>query len=89
MGFHFPSMVHVNQLIKRPFSNTNDVPKGIWQFMLKMMRIERFVIPVSYLNQSSFKELLSQAEEEFRFDYPIGPLTISLEKIRLSILFLT
>ena len=32
--------------------------------------MRRFVIPVSYLNQPSFQELLSQ------FDHPIGGLTI-------------
>ncbi|PON93808.1 Small auxin-up RNA [Trema orientale] len=77
MGFHFPSIVHVKQLIKRPFSNTNDVPKG---YLVEddENRMKRFVIPVSYLNQPSFQELLSQAEEEFGFDYPMGPLTIPI-----------
>ncbi|KAJ6365252.1 hypothetical protein OIU76_030094 [Salix suchowensis] len=37
---------------------------------------KRFVIPLSYLNQSSFQELLSKAEEEFGFDHPMGGLTI-------------
>ncbi|KAG5013729.1 hypothetical protein JHK86_025990 [Glycine max] len=35
-----------------------------------------FVIPVSYLNQPSFQELLSQVEEEFGYDHPMGCLTI-------------
>ncbi|GMN63342.1 hypothetical protein TIFTF001_032432 [Ficus carica] len=38
--------------------------------------MKRFVIHVSYLNQPSFQELLSQAEEEFGFDHPMGVLTI-------------
>jgi len=38
--------------------------------------MKRFVIPVSYLNQPSFKDLLSQAEEEFGYDHPMGGLTI-------------
>ncbi|KAG4967867.1 hypothetical protein JHK82_033581 [Glycine max] len=33
-------------------------------------KMKRFVIPVSYLNQSSFQDLLSQAEEEFVYDHP-------------------
>ncbi|GFP86451.1 auxin-induced protein 15a [Phtheirospermum japonicum] len=37
---------------------------------------KRFVIPVSYLNHSSFQELLFQAEEEYGFDHPMGGLTI-------------
>jgi SAUR family protein len=37
---------------------------------------KRFVVPVSYLNQPSFQDLLSQAEEEFGYDHPMGGLTI-------------
>ncbi|PON39108.1 Small auxin-up RNA [Parasponia andersonii] len=39
-------------------------------------RMKRFAIPVSYLNQPSFQELLSQSEEELGFDHPMGALTI-------------
>jgi SAUR family protein len=31
---------------------------------------------MSYLNQTSFQNLLSQAEEEFGYDHPMGGLTI-------------
>ncbi|PNX81446.1 auxin-induced protein-like protein [Trifolium pratense] len=37
---------------------------------------KRFVVPVCYLNQPSFQELLSQAEEVFGYDHPMGGLTI-------------
>ncbi|CAN8276663.1 unnamed protein product [Cochlearia groenlandica] len=37
---------------------------------------KRFVVPVSYLNQPLFQELLSKSEEEFGFDHPMGGLTI-------------
>jgi len=37
---------------------------------------KRFVIPISYLNQPSFQDLLCQAEEEFGYDHPMGGLTI-------------
>ncbi|XP_010485744.1 PREDICTED: auxin-responsive protein SAUR21 [Camelina sativa] len=36
----------------------------------------RHFIPVSYLNEPSFQDLLSKAEEEFGFDHPMGGLTI-------------
>jgi len=36
--------------------------------------MKRFVIPVSYLNQTSFQELFSQAEEQFEYDHPMGGL---------------
>jgi SAUR family protein len=38
--------------------------------------MKRFVIPVSYLNQTSFQELLSQAEDQFGYDHPMGGITI-------------
>ncbi|CAJ2633854.1 auxin-induced SAUR [Trifolium pratense] len=37
---------------------------------------KRFLIPISYLNQPLFQELLSQAEDEFGYDHPMGGLTI-------------
>nr|KYP45975.1 Auxin-induced protein X10A [Cajanus cajan] len=39
-------------------------------------KMRRFMIPVSYLNQPSFQELLSQAEEEFGYDHQTSGLTI-------------
>nr|KYP38343.1 Auxin-induced protein 10A5 [Cajanus cajan] len=42
--------------------------------------MRRFVIPVSYLNQPSFQELLSQAQEEFGYDHPTGGLTIPCQE---------
>ncbi|RHN69166.1 putative small auxin-up RNA [Medicago truncatula] len=38
--------------------------------------MKRFVVPMPYLNQASFQNLLSQAEEEFGYDHPMGGLTI-------------
>ncbi|KAI3839669.1 hypothetical protein MKX03_011289, partial [Papaver bracteatum] len=37
---------------------------------------KRFVVPMWYLNQPSFQDLLSLAEEEFGFNHPMGGLTI-------------
>ncbi|PON93787.1 Small auxin-up RNA [Trema orientale] len=76
MGFRFTSLVHAKQLIQKPFSSTKDVPKGYLAVYVGESRMKRFVIPLSYLNQPSFQELLSQAEEEFGFDHPMGALTI-------------
>ncbi|KAL5563173.1 hypothetical protein UlMin_032920 [Ulmus minor] len=77
MGFHLPRIVQ----LKRSFSNKNqaasNVPKGyVAVYVGDEIQMKRFVIPVSYLNQPSFQELLSQAEEEFGFDHPMGALTI-------------
>ena len=76
MGFRFPGVVHAKQLIQRPFSSAKDVPKGYLAVYVGKSKLTRFVIPVSYLNQSSFQELLCQAEEEFGFDHQMGALTI-------------
>ncbi|KAG5007937.1 hypothetical protein AAZX31_09G202600 [Glycine max] len=67
MGFRLPS------LIKR----RSDVPKGYLVVYVGENEKNRFVIPISYLNQPSIQDLLSQAEQEFGFDHPIlGGLTI-------------
>ncbi|KAL1360392.1 hypothetical protein AAHE18_04G174600 [Arachis hypogaea] len=52
---------------------------GRMSYMIKYSKgwLKRFVIPVSYLNQPSIQDLLSQAEEEFGYDHPMGGLTIS------------
>ncbi|GMN63335.1 hypothetical protein TIFTF001_032418 [Ficus carica] len=76
MGVRFPRVVQARQLIQRSFSNTKDVPKGFLAVYVGESQMKRFVIPVSYLNQPLFQELLSQAEEEFGFDHPMGALTI-------------
>ena len=77
MGFRFPSVVHAKQVIQKPFSNTKDVPKGFLAvYVGEKSNMTRFLIPVSYLNQPSFQELLSKSEEEFGFDHPMGGLTI-------------
>lgn len=53
-----------------------DVPKGSVAVYVGESQKKRFVVPISYLNQPSFLELLSQAEQEFGFDHPMGGLTI-------------
>lgn len=45
-----------------------DVPKGYFAVYVGESQKKQFVIPISCLNQPSFTELLSQAEEEFGYD---------------------
>ncbi|KAH6780130.1 SAUR-like auxin-responsive protein family [Perilla frutescens var. hirtella] len=73
----------IKQMLRRSFSNERrpassgaDVPKGHVAVYVGENEKKRFVIPVSYLNHSSFQELLFQAEEEFGFHHPMGGLTI-------------
>ncbi|CAJ2679475.1 auxin-induced protein 15a-like [Trifolium pratense] len=69
MGFRLPS------IIKSKASSSKGVPKGYLAVYVGE-KMKRFVIPVSYLNQISFQDLLSQSEEQFGFDHPMGGITI-------------
>ncbi|ESW07895.1 hypothetical protein PHAVU_009G001300 [Phaseolus vulgaris] len=67
MGFHLPG-------IKRA-SKGVEIPKGHLAVYVGD-NIRRFVIPISYLNQPTFQDLLNQSEEEFGYSHPTGGLTI-------------
>ncbi|KAK4740297.1 hypothetical protein R3W88_003994 [Solanum pinnatisectum] len=64
--------IHMPRIIKK----SGDVPKGYLPVYVGEEQQKRFVIPVSFLSQPLFQDLLSQAEEEFGFDHPMGGLTI-------------
>ncbi|CAN0902466.1 Auxin-responsive protein SAUR24, partial [Linum grandiflorum] len=74
----------VKQILRRSGSGSSkgssrfqDVPKGFLAvYVGEETQRKRFVVPVSYLSQPSFQDLLSIAEEEFGFDHPMGGLTI-------------
>ncbi|XP_022952258.1 auxin-induced protein X15-like [Cucurbita moschata] len=81
MGFRLPRIVHAKQSFRRSSSTGNgsstvDIPKGYFTVYVGEVQKKRFVIPLSYLNQPSFQDLLSQAEEEFGYDHPMGGITI-------------
>jgi len=83
MGFHLPRIVQAKKLLRQSsFSAsqsstiTIDVPKGHAAVYVGESQRNRFVIPVSFLNHSSFQDLLCQAEEEFGFHHPMGGLPI-------------
>ncbi|CAK8576675.1 unnamed protein product [Lathyrus sativus] len=70
MGFRFPSM------IKRASpSKAMGMQRGYVAVYVGEKQ-KQFLIPISYLTQPLFQELLSQAEEEFGYDHPMGGLTI-------------
>ncbi|XP_062152638.1 auxin-responsive protein SAUR21-like [Alnus glutinosa] len=60
----------------RAASTSSDVPRGFLAVYVGEKQKQRFVVPVSYLNQPSFQDLLRKAEEEFEFNHPMGGLTI-------------
>ncbi|CAK9315953.1 unnamed protein product [Citrullus colocynthis] len=81
MGFRLPRIVHVKQSLRRSSSTGNGasavyVPKGFFTIYVGEVQKKRFVIPLSYLNQPTFQDLLSRAEEEFGYDHPMGGITI-------------
>ncbi|KAK1570834.1 hypothetical protein Q3G72_007788 [Acer saccharum] len=79
MGFNLPRIVNANkQTPRRPlFSPENTVvPKGHFAVYVGETEKKRYVVPISYLKNPSFQDLLSQAEEEYGFDHPTGGLTI-------------
>ncbi|TMW80521.1 hypothetical protein EJD97_018798 [Solanum chilense] len=57
-------------------SATRDIPKGHFVVYVGEMQKKRFVIPISFLSEPLFHDLLSQSEEEFGFDHPMGGVTI-------------
>ncbi|KAK7264212.1 hypothetical protein RJT34_31817 [Clitoria ternatea] len=71
MGFRLPGIRKASFAA----SKSLEVPKGYLAVYVGE-RMKRFVIPISYLNQPSFQDLLSHAEEEFGYDHPMGGLTI-------------
>ncbi|KAI9127184.1 hypothetical protein K1719_001743 [Acacia pycnantha] len=76
MGFRLPGIKRTSSFSKKQApSKFGEVPKGHLAVYVGE-EMKRFVIPISYLNQKSFQELLSEAEEEFGYDHPMGALTI-------------
>ncbi|XP_028755767.1 auxin-induced protein 15A-like [Neltuma alba] len=75
MGFRLPGIRRISFAAKVSSAKFGEVPKGYLAINVGE-EMKRFVIPISYLNQPSFQELLSEAEEEFGYDHPMGALTI-------------
>ncbi|KAE8669966.1 Auxin-induced protein X15 [Hibiscus syriacus] len=79
MGFRLPRIVNAKASLKRCLSSpetTVSVPIGHFAVYVGEAERKRFVVPISFLNHPCFQYLLSQAEEEYGFDYPMGALTI-------------
>ncbi|KAL4318047.1 hypothetical protein GQ457_18G017760 [Hibiscus cannabinus] len=78
MGFRLPRIVNAKPSLKRTLSSseTTEVPKGHFAIYVGEAEKKRFVVPISFLKHPSFQNLLSEAEEEFGFNHPMGALTI-------------
>ena len=82
MAIRLLSIMHAKHILwrsnsfgKQVASTSIDVPKGYIAIYVGESERRHFVIPISFLNQPFFQELLSKAEEEFGFDHPMGGLT--------------
>ncbi|QCD88647.1 auxin-induced protein 6B-like [Vigna unguiculata] len=75
MGFRLPGIRRASSAANQASSKAVEVPKGYLAVYVGE-KMKRFVIPISCLTQPSFQDLLSQAEEEFGYDHPMGGLTI-------------
>ncbi|PRQ18875.1 putative small auxin-up RNA [Rosa chinensis] len=71
MGFRLPGILNT-----KPASKTSDIPEGAFAVSVGESKTKRFVIPMSFLNQPLFLDLLSQVEEEFGYNHPMGGITI-------------
>ncbi|KAL2328076.1 hypothetical protein Fmac_021503 [Flemingia macrophylla] len=75
MGFRLPASRRPSFTASQAASKSVQVHKGYIAVYVGETQ-KWFVIPISYLSQPSFQELLSQVEEEFGYDHPTGGLTI-------------
>ncbi|KAK9942800.1 hypothetical protein M0R45_008448 [Rubus argutus] len=75
---HAKQMLHQSSLFANKARSTSSVgdPKGHVAVYVGESERKRFVVPISFLSQPLFQELLSKAEEEFGYNYPMGGLTI-------------
>lgn len=80
MGFRLAKIVNAVQNLGLSSLSTNQGPsvvrKGYCAVYVGESQRKRCVIPIAYLNQPFFKDLLSQVEEEFGYNHPMGGLTI-------------
>ncbi|CAN4114998.1 unnamed protein product [Withania somnifera] len=75
MGIKMTPLIQGTRILRR-FSTSGGVPKGHCAVYVGESQKKRLIVPVSYLSQPLFQDLLAQSEEEFGFDHPMGGLTI-------------
>ena len=74
MGIHLYNAKQIAQGILQSPQATR-VPKGHFAVYVGETQ-KRFVVPISYLKNPSFQNLLSRVEEEQGFNHPMGGLSI-------------
>lgn len=84
MAIFLQGIMNAKQILRRSNFLANQatsllstaVPKGHFAVYVGETQKKRFIVPISFLNQPSFQELLRKAEEEFGYNHPMGGLTI-------------
>ncbi|PON39107.1 Small auxin-up RNA [Parasponia andersonii] len=84
MAFGLPGFVHGKKALRRSLSGIKEVDLKSTNFLKGYFVVyvgedqkkKRYVVPLSYLNEPTFQELLIMAEEEFGYNHPMGRLTI-------------
>ena len=83
MAFGLAGIAHGKKALRRTLSGLKEaamrsttVPKGYVAVYVGEEEKKRYVVPLSYLNEPAFQELLSMAEGEFGYEHPMGGLTI-------------
>ncbi|MBA0822381.1 hypothetical protein Goarm_019186 [Gossypium armourianum] len=88
MAIRVTRIIHAKQILahsklfeNQAASNSTDVPKGYIAVYVGESQKKRFIVPITFLNRSSFQKLLSIADEEFGFNHLIGGLTIPYREV--------
>ena len=83
MAFGLAGIANGKKALRRTLSGLKEaalksttVPKGYFAVYVGQDQKKRYIVPLSYLNEPAFQELLSLAEEEFGYEHPMGGLTI-------------
>ncbi|GMN55821.1 hypothetical protein TIFTF001_024939 [Ficus carica] len=79
MAFGFPLKKALRRTLsglKEAALKSTTLPKGYFAVYVGEDRKKRYVVPLWYLNEPAFQDLLSMAEEEFGYEHPMGGLTI-------------
>ncbi|KAJ7001376.1 hypothetical protein NC653_011718 [Populus alba x Populus x berolinensis] len=79
MAILLKGIMTAKQILRRSnllANQATEVPKGFFAVYVGESQKKRFTVPISFLNQPSFQELLRIAEEEFGYNHPMGGLTL-------------
>ncbi|OWM80346.1 auxin-responsive protein SAUR21-like [Punica granatum] len=81
MAIRLSGVSHAKRVLRRSLSigregTSSKPPKGQLAVYIGEEEKKKCMVPISYLNQPLFQDLLSRAEEEFGYNHPMGGLTI-------------